>query len=162
VDETPTPSDRTEGDLEQLNRQLGELLQELRVAMPGVQILFGFLLAVPFNQRFGSVSEFQRDVYLATLVSAALAAGFFIAPSAYHRIMFRHHDKRHMIRIASKMAIAGLAFLGLAMTSAVLLVTDFLFAKGTTIVVTALVFATFAWLWFGLGLTRRIQGARSH
>lgn len=156
-----TPSDRTEDEQEQLNRELGELLQELRVAMPGVQILFGFLLAVPFNQRFAQVSAFQRDVYLGTLVSAAVAAAFFIAPSAYHRILFRHRDKRHLIKIASWMAVAGLAFLGLAMTGAVLLVSDFLFAKGTTIVVTAFVFALFAWLWFGLGITRRIQGARS-
>jgi VIT1/CCC1 family predicted Fe2+/Mn2+ transporter len=156
-----TPSDRTEDEQEQLNRQLNELLQELRVAMPGVQILFGFLLAVPFNQRFASVSDFQRDVYLVTLLSAAAAAGFFIAPSAYHRIMFRQGDKRHMIRLASRMAVAGLAFLAIAMTSAVLLVTDFLFSKGTTVVVTVVVFALFAWLWFGLGITRRIQGARS-
>jgi VIT1/CCC1 family predicted Fe2+/Mn2+ transporter len=157
-----TPSDRTEEEQEQLNRQLNELLQELRVAMPGVQILFGFLLAVPFNQRFSSVSDFQRDIYLVTLLAAAAAAGCFIAPSAYHRIMFRQGDKRHMIRLASRMAVAGLGFLAVAMTAAVLLVTDFLFSPGTTIVVTVVVFALFAWLWFGLGLTRRIQGARSH
>jgi VIT1/CCC1 family predicted Fe2+/Mn2+ transporter len=157
-----TPSDRTEDEQEQLNRQLNELLQELRVAMPGVQILFGFLLAVPFNQRFASVSDFQRDVYLVTLLAAAAAGACFIAPSAYHRIMFRQGDKRHMIRLGSRMAVAGLACLAIAMTSAVLLVTDFLFSKGTTAVVTVVVFALFAWLWFGLGLTRRLQGARSH
>jgi amino acid transporter len=157
-----TPSDRTEDEQEQLNRQLNELLQEVRVAMPGVQILFGFLLAVPFNQRFAEVTDFQRDVYLVTLVSAAAAAAFFIAPSAYHRIMFRQGDKRHMIRLASRMAVAGVAFLGIAMTAAVLLVTDFLFATATAVFVTAVVFVLFAWLWFGLGLTRRAQGARSH
>ncbi len=156
-----TPSDRTEDEQEQLNRQLNELLQELRVAMPGVQILFGFLLAVPFNQRFASVTDFQRDVYLVTLLSAAAAAAFFIAPSAYHRIMFRQGDKHRMIRLASRMVVVGLAFLGIAMTSAVLLVTDFLFSQGTAIVVTAVVFILFAWLWFGLGTMRRIEGARS-
>ncbi|MCW3009515.1 MAG: hypothetical protein JWP17_4141 [Solirubrobacterales bacterium] len=157
-----TPSDRTEEEQEQLNRQLDELLQELRVAMPGMQILFGFLLTVPFNQRFVQVTDFQRDVYLVTLLCAATAAACFIAPTAYHRIMFRHHDKRRLIRLASRMALSGLVFLALAMSAAVLLVTDFLFAKGTTIVVTVVVVCLFAWLWFGLGITRRIQGARSH
>jgi VIT1/CCC1 family predicted Fe2+/Mn2+ transporter len=76
--------------------------------------------------------------------------------------MFRQRDKRHLIRLASRMALSGLVFLALAMSAAVLLVTDFLFAKGTTIVVTVVVVCLFAWLWFGLGITRRIKGARSH
>jgi hypothetical protein len=159
---TTTPSDRTEDEQEQLNRQLSELLQELRVAMPGVQLLFAFLLAVPFNQRFAEVTDFQTDVYLATLLCSAMASAFFIAPTAYHRILFRHRDKRQLIRTATHMAIVGLVFLALAMTGAVLLVTDFLFTGATTAVVTAIVFVTFAWLWFGLALSRRILGKRSH
>jgi VIT1/CCC1 family predicted Fe2+/Mn2+ transporter len=157
-----TPSDRIEEQQEQLNRQLGELLQELRVAMPGVQILFGFLLAVPFNQRFDEVTDFQRDVYLATLLFVAVAGALLIAPTAYHRVMFRHRDKPQLIASATRMAIGGLVALALAMTSAVLLVTDFLFSPATTGVVTALVAALFAWLWFGLALTRRLMGKRSH
>jgi VIT1/CCC1 family predicted Fe2+/Mn2+ transporter len=157
-----TPSDRAEDDQEQLNRQLSELLQELRVAMPGVQLLFGFLLAAAFNQRFAELDQFQEDVYLATLICSAMASAFFIAPTAYHRIMFQHRDKPQLIRTATRMAIAGLTFLAVAMTGAVLLVTDFLFDRTTTIVVTAVVAAAFAWLWFGLALSRRLLGMRSH
>jgi len=157
-----TPSDHAEDEQEQLNRQLGELLQELRVAMPGVQILFGFLLAVPFNQRFGEVNDFQRDVYLVTLLCTAAAAAFFIAPTPYHRMMFRHRDKPHLIRMSSRMALVGLVFLALAMSSAVLLVTDFLFSAATAIAVTACTFVLFAWLWFGLATSRRLRGERSH
>jgi hypothetical protein len=157
-----TPSDRAEDYQEQLNRQLSELLQELRVAMPGVQLLFGFLLAAAFNQRFAELDQFQEDVYLATLICSAMASAFFIAPTAYHRIMFQHRDKPQLIRTATRMAIAGLTFLAVAMTGAVLLVTDFLFDRTTTIVVTAVVAAAFAWLWFGLALSRRLLGMRSH
>lgn len=157
-----TPSDHVEDPQEQLNRQLGELLQELRVAMPGVQILFAFLLAVPFNQRFGETTSFQRDVYLVTLLCAAVASASFVAPVAYHRLMFRHRDKPHLIQVASRFAIAGLTALALAMTSAVLLVTDFLFSSVTAWITTAVVLALFTWLWFGLALTRRIRGEQSH
>ena len=157
-----TPSDREETEQEQLNRQLGELLQELRVAMPGVQILFGFLLAVPFNQRFEQTTAFQRDVYLVTLLCAGVAAAFFIAPTAYHRIMFRHRDKPQLIRTATRLAIVGLTFLALAMTGAMLLVTDFLFSPGLAAAVGAGALLVYAWLWFGLALSRRLLGKRSH
>lgn len=156
------PSDREETEQEQLNRRLSELLQELRVAMPGVQVLFGFLLAVPFNQRFASVTTFQRDLYLATLVCSALASACFIAPTSYHRVMYRHRDKPHLIRISTRLAVAGLILLALAMTGAVMLVTDFLFPVPTVIVVTCGVAVAFAWLWFGLALSRRLTGKRSH
>jgi uncharacterized membrane protein len=157
-----TPSDEVESDQEQLDRQLGELLQELRVAMPGVQVLFGFLLAVPFNQRFAQVTQFQRDLYLVTLLWSGLASALFIAPTAYHRIMFRHRDKPQLIRTATRMAIAGLVSLALAMTCAVLLVTDFLFNELTAAIVAAVTLAVFGWFWFGLPLSRRLAGKHSH
>ena len=157
----PTPSERTEDEQERLNRQLGELLQELRVAMPGVQVLFGFLLAAAFNQRFSELARWQEDVYLGTLVCSALATAFFIAPTAYHRITFRQGEKRRIIRMATRFAIAGLALLALAMTGAVLVVTSFLFSDLTAAVVSALVFVAFAWLWFAYALYRRNQGDRS-
>ena len=150
-----TPSDRTESEQEQLNRQLGELLQELRVAMPGVQVLFGFLLAAAFNQRFGEVTRFQLDVYVGTLCCAALATAFFIAPTAYHRILFRHRDKRHLIRVSTRMTVLGLVFLALAMTGAVLLVTDFLFGTTTTLIATGFIAAFLALFWYVLPLSRR-------
>jgi Family of unknown function (DUF6328) len=157
-----TPSDAVESDQEQLDRQLSELLQELRVAMPGVQLLFGFLLAVPFNQRFAQVTAFQRDLYLVTLLCSAVASALFIAPTAYHRIMFRHRDKPQLIRSATRMALAGLVSLALAMTGAVLLVTDFLFSDRTAAIVAGITLAVFGWLWFGIALSRRLTGKRSH
>ena len=89
--------ERSEDEQERLNRQMTELLNELRVAMPGVQVLFAFLLAVPFQQRFETVDSFQRGLYLVTLVAAATATAFFIAPSAYHRIAFQQHEKERSI-----------------------------------------------------------------
>lgn len=157
-----TPIDSGESEQERLNRQLNELLQEIRVAMPGVQILFAFLLAVPFNQRFGETTDFQVKVYLFTLICSALASAFFIAPTAYHRIMFQQRDKPNLIRTASRLAIIGLVALALAMSSAIFLVVDFLFSEATAIPVAGAVLALFAWLWFGLATTRRLQGKRSH
>lgn len=157
-----TPTATGESEQERLNRQLNELLQEIRVAMPGVQILFAFLLAVPFNERFEDTTAFQVKVYLFTLLCSALASAFFIAPTAYHRIMFRQRDKPNLIRTASRLAILGLAALALAMSGAVFLVVDFLFSAATAIPVTAAVLATFTWLWFALATSRRLLGKRSH
>jgi hypothetical protein len=147
---------RSEEEQERLNRQMIELLNELRVAMPGVQVLFGFLLAVPFQQRFAQVNSFQRDVYFATLLAAAAATALLIAPSAYHRIVFERGDRPRVIRTGTREFLWGLFALAVAMNGAVLLVTDVLFQAGTvwvTIVVTA---TLFAWLWFGIGLRRRL------
>lgn len=156
-----TARDADESERERLNRQLNELLQEIRVAMPGVQILFAFLLAVPFNQRFADTSELQVKVYLFTLICSAFASAFFIAPTAYHRIMFQQGDKPKLIRTASRFAILGLAALALAMTGAIFLVTDFLFSAITAILVTAGMFTVFTWLWFGLATSRRARGKGS-
>jgi hypothetical protein len=148
---------RTEEEQERLNRQMTELLNELRVAMPGVQVLFGFLLAVPFQQRFATVSPFQRTVYFVTLIAAAAATALLIAPSAYHRIAFQQHDKPRIIRVGSVQFICGLGALAVAMNGAVLLVTDVLFRTPTVIVTVACVAALFLWLWFGIGLWRRMR-----
>jgi hypothetical protein len=147
--------DRSDEEQERLNRQLAELLNEVRVAMPGVQVLFAFLLAVPFQQRFASVTSFQRDVYLVSLLAAATATAFFVAPTAYHRIAFGQHEKEKIIRMGTRQFVFGLVALAVAMNCAVLLVTDFLFEATTTIVVVACVASLFAWLWFGVGVWRR-------
>jgi hypothetical protein len=148
-------SDRTDEEQNRLNRQMTELLNELRVAMPGVQVLFAFLLAVPFQQRFEMVNAFQRDVYLVTLLAAATATAFLIAPSAYHRIAFQEHEKQRIIQMGTRQFICGVAALAVAMDGAVLLVTDVLFKAPTVIAVVAGVTAMFLWLWFGIGLWRR-------
>jgi cation transport ATPase len=146
---------RSEEEQERLNRQMTELLTELRVAMPGVQVLFAFLLAVPFQQRFETVNAFQRDVYGVTLLAAAAATAFFIAPSAYHRIAFQQREKERIIRLGTRQFVCGLVALAIAMNGAVLLVTDVLFETTTVIVVSVCVASLFAWLWFGIGLWRR-------
>jgi uncharacterized membrane protein len=152
----PTP-EQSESEEARRERQLGELLAELRVAMPGVQLLFAFLLVVPFNQRFGEASGFERTLYVVVLLCAAFASALFIAPTAYHRIMFQRGDRPRLIRTSTRMVLAGLVFLALAMTGAVLLVTEFVFGVPTSAICTAAVGAAFAWLWFGLALSRRAR-----
>jgi uncharacterized protein DUF6328 len=152
-------SEQRDTDYARTERQLGELLSEVRIAMPGVQLLFAFLLVVPFNQRFAEATQFQRDVYVVVLLCAAFASALLIAPTAYHRIMFHRGDRPRLIASATRMTLAGLVLLALAMTGAVLLVTDFVFSTATSIACTAAVFAAFAWLWFGLALVRRVRDA---
>jgi len=151
---------RKETPLERADRNLEELLQELRVALPGVQVLFAFLLTVPFNQRFEQVTNFQRDVYFGTLICTAITSGLLIAPSAYHRILFRTDDKEHIVVVANRLAIAGFAFLVLAMTGAVLFVTDFLFGKAQAFVFAGLVMAFLVTLWYLAPLRRRVSRDR--
>jgi VIT1/CCC1 family predicted Fe2+/Mn2+ transporter len=158
----PAPPDRTEEEQEQLNRQLSELLQELRVAMPGVQVLFGFLLAAAFNERFEDLASWQEGVYLATLVCSALATAFFIAPTAYHRMRFQQGDRAWLIAWGTRLAVAGLAALALAMTGAVLVITSFIFDDLSAAIVTGAVAAVFAGLWFGYALSRSMRGTSPH
>jgi O-antigen/teichoic acid export membrane protein len=146
---------RSETPTERADRNLAELLQELRVALPGVQVLFAFLLAVPFQPRFEDTTLFQRDVYFATLLCAAVASALLIAPSAYHRLNFRRHDKEHIVDMAARLTIAGLAALSVAMSGAVLLVTDWLFDGAIVAITIVLVALMFSVLWFVLPLLRR-------
>jgi cation transport ATPase len=155
------PRDSGETEDERLNRELDQLLQELRVAMPGVQVLFAFLLAVPFQQRFVEVTEFQRTVYFGTLLASAVASALFIAPTAYHRMMFRGRDKPRLVEMSSRLALAGLAALAVAMNGAILLVTDLLFQGATVVVTLVLTTVLFAGLWFVLGIVRRLSTERS-
>jgi uncharacterized protein DUF6328 len=151
-------SGREETEEERLDRNLGELLQELRVALPGVQVLFAFLLAVPFQKNFTEASDFDEKMYFVTLLLTALSAGLLIAPSAYHRLTFRYQQKGRLVFIANRLSIAGLATLALAMTSAITLVTNFLFGTvATTVVTSVLVLAMFVVLWAVLPLKRRLK-----
>ena len=150
---------RDETELERLDRNLNELLGELRVALPGVQVLFAFLLAVPFNTGFARATDFQEHVYLVTLLLTAGATALLIAPSAYHRIQFRQGDKAHIVNVANRFAIAGFAFLAAAMSSAVLLVTDYLFSSTTAVICTAGVAVALYGLWYGAPLLRRANGS---
>lgn len=151
------PSGREETEGERLDRNLGELLQELRVALPGVQVLFAFLLAVPFQQGFTKITTFQKDVYFATLLLTALSAALLISPSAYHRLTFRMQQKDHLVFLANRFTIAGLTCLALAMTGAIVLVTDVLFSTGATIVTGTAAVMVFALFWYALPLQRRFS-----
>jgi Family of unknown function (DUF6328) len=139
---------------EDLNRELIELLNELRVALPGVQVLFAFLLAVPFANGWTRVTDFQRDVFFVAFLCTAAATALLIAPSAYHRIRWREHDKEHMLETANRLTIAGLSMLALAISASVFLITDLLFDLWEAVLVTTVVAAGFAWLWYGLPLWR--------
>lgn len=140
---------------ERINREFIELLNELRVALPGVQVLFAFLLTVPFSQRFNNADEFQRDVYFVTLLLAGLSSALLITPSSQHRWLFRKHDKEQLLKRSNRYALAGIVCLGVALCSAVLLITDFMFSRTTGILTTAVLGAVLAYLWVGLPVYRR-------
>src|SRR5688572_32191622 len=140
---------------ERVDRELLELLNELRVALPGVQILFAFLLIVPFQQTASRISEFQRDVYFLTLLAVCVATGLLIAPAAQHRVLFRMHDKEGLLHRSSRMAYAGLVVLAVAITTAVLLVTDVLFSRTQAWISAAAVAAVLAWWWIAVPYWQR-------
>jgi len=152
------PPERDQEEQERLNRQLLELLNELRVALPGVQVLFAFLLAVPFQQRFREATDFQKYVYLLTLLASATTTALLIAPTGYHRLLFQRGARPRIIEHGTRMLIAGLVSLALAMTGAVYLVTDFLFSAATAVAIGAAAAVVFGWLWFGQALLRRRNG----
>lgn len=138
------------------DRELIELLNELRVALPGVQVMFAFLLMVPFSQGWPQTSSTQRGVYFASFMLATLATLFLISPTTYHRIRFRDHDKEHMLKLSNRFAIVGTLLLAMAMSCVVFFVTDYIFPNITAIA-TALVAGLFAWFWFGLPLLRDVR-----
>ena len=140
---------------EDLDRELIELLNELRVTLPGVQVLFAFLLIAPFSQTFSEVNDLQKYAYLAALVSTALGSALLIAPTPYHRIRFRDRDKEQILRTSNALAIGGTVCLAIGMSCALFVVTDFLFRSPLPALVTALVVATIALFWFALPLYRK-------
>ena len=146
---------RGESAAQRADRNLGELLQELRVAGLGVQVLFGFLLSLPFTSRFTRLSPAQRDLYLATLVLAAVATALLVGPVAYHRLVFRQGQKERLVRAASVMAIGGLAAVALAVCAAVLLVSSYVGGGLAASLITAFVAGLFGLLWFVFPLARR-------
>src|SRR3954452_19975809 len=151
------PPERDQEEQARLNRQLLELLNELRVALPGVQVLFAFLLAVPFQQRFGEATTFEKHVYLVTLLASAAATAFLIAPTGYHRLLFQRGDRPRIIEHGTRMLIIGLLCLAVAMTGAVFLITEFIFGAKTGVAVAAGSSALFFWLWFGQALARIVR-----
>src|SRR5436190_1036171 len=146
---------RSETELERYDRNLSEILSELRVALPGVQVLFAFLLVAPFNQRFGTVSEFERRLYFATLLCTLLASILLIGPTLVHRLQFRRGQKGAVVQTANRLMIAGLCVFALAMTCAMFLIAHYLFGQVTAIVTTVIVVCAFGLVWFALPLRQR-------
>jgi hypothetical protein len=158
-DDEPTEPERDESPRQKRDRELIELLNELRVALPGVQVLFAFLLTVPFSQGWTRVTNEQEAVFFATFIATAVATALLLTPSAYHRMRFRHSDKERLLRIANVAAVAGLAFLLLAIAGCVFLIADVLFDALAASLVAGILAAGYGALWFALPLSRRLREA---
>jgi hypothetical protein len=153
--QAPEPDPRRESQEERDDRNLAELLQELRVAGLGVQVLFAFLLSIPFTSKFSRLNGAQRDLYVATLLLAALATALLLAPVAYHRLVFRRRKKEHLVRASNVLAILGLAAVGLAVSATVALVLSYVAAGLPAVLITIIVVCLFGGLWFVLPIMRR-------
>jgi Family of unknown function (DUF6328) len=148
---------RGETPLQRADRAYGEILQEVRVAQTGVQILFAFLLTLAFQARFAEITSFQRHVYVVTLMLCAAATALLIAPAAFHRVVYRKRLKQHLVQIANRLALAGLVLLLLSLVSAVLLVMDVVVGRVPAIVLAAAVLVWFVAWWFVLPLASRAR-----
>jgi predicted neutral ceramidase superfamily lipid hydrolase len=152
IQETPV-CDEDESD--RLNRELIEFLNELRVVLPGVQVLFAFLLILPFSKGFAEVTHVQRLVYIAAVLLTTLSTILLLAPSSYHRLRFRDHQKEQLIEISNRLVIAGMAGLALAIDCAVYLITSYVFEGWVGIAAVALASAGFAGFWYVLPFTQK-------
>jgi hypothetical protein len=148
---------RNETEKERLDRNLNELLGGLRVIMPGVQVLFAFLLVVPFNQGFVKLSDFERSLYFVTLASTGISMAFLIAPGTIHRLQFRADDKEWIVFTGNRLAIVGFGVLAVAVGSAFLLVTHFVYSDALAIASTIVFGGLLVTLWFGIALVRRAR-----
>jgi hypothetical protein len=143
---------------EELDREWGELVEEHRLAMPGVQVLFAFLLILPFQNRFERLTTYQEYVYYSALLCATFAIVLLITPTAAHRIRWRHRDKEALLRTSTRAAIAATVFIAAAMTGSVYLITDVLFGEPTTVIVSAVVAGAFVLFWYAFPLYRSFKG----
>jgi hypothetical protein len=147
-------ADRSE---EELDQEWGELVEEHRLAMPGVQVLFAFLLILPFQNRFERLTADQEYVYYSALLCATFAIVLLITPTAAHRIRWRHRDKDALLRMSTRAAIAATVFIAAAMTGSVYLITDVLFGEPATVFVSAVVAGAFVLFWYAFPLYRRFK-----
>ncbi len=150
-------SGREETEEERADRNLSDLLQELRVALPGVQVLFAFLLTVPFTQRFDDLSDFQEKLYFGVMIAVALATVMLVAPTAGHRILFRRQQKEYIVTLSNRLALAGLMLLAVAMCGVVALISDFLFGTTAAVTSTVVMGVAFAAFWFVGPIIRRTK-----
>lgn len=146
-----------ESERERINRELIELLNELRVALPGVQVLFAFLLTIPFAKGFATTTRFERDLYFGALAASVVATVLLMAPSAYHRMLFRHHDKELLIRHANRLAIAGMLALAVALAASLFLVSDYVFDSTLAGLATGITLSLIVVLWYALPIWIRLN-----
>lgn len=144
-----------EDQKQRVNRELIELLNELRVALPGVQVLFAFLLILPFQQGFAEISDADRGIYIAALFASALAAALLIAPSMYHRLNFRRQVKEQMLFDSNKLLVVGMLATAVGVSCSIFLVVDVVYGPTTATVATAAIAVVFALVWLALPLARR-------
>jgi VIT1/CCC1 family predicted Fe2+/Mn2+ transporter len=137
-----------ETEKERLDRNFQELLQGLRVALPGVQVLFAFLLILPFQQGYVKVTDFQEKVYFATLLCTTIASACLIAPPVRHRVLFRQGVKDWILFDSNKVVTVGFVFLAVAISGAVLLISDFIYDSAAAVIATSLTAIVLVWLWF--------------
>jgi hypothetical protein len=153
-DQGPSPG---ESHHERVDRELIELLNEIRVALPGVQVLFAFLLTVPFQQRYAKLNEFHRDLMLFALLSSAVSIVLLVAPTAQHRILFRQHDKENVLLLANYLLLAGTVFLAVSISIAVFVVTDIFISRPWASIATAMLALLFVVFWYGVPLVMRLR-----
>lgn len=149
--------ERRESEKERLDRNLMELLQELRVVLTGIQVLLAFLLVLPFQQGWAQVTEFEQTVYYVTLLLTAASSVCLIAPTPRHRMRFRETDKRWIVYTSNRLALAGIVFLGGAMCGVLMLLTHFVYSSTLTAIVVAVFVTIVAWLWFLAPLVRELR-----
>jgi Family of unknown function (DUF6328) len=147
-----------ESHAERLNRELDQLLQELRVVLPGVQVLLAFLLTAPFNQRFGQLAPSVRNIYFVSVCCTVMAVILLLAPSAHHRLLFREGEKEHLVQLANRLAVTGTVFLAAAITLALYVVTHVLFGDDEALVTALVAAVLFAAFWYALPFTGRSSG----
>ena len=153
----PAEDGRDETVLEKLDRNTIELLNELRVASTGIQVMFGFLLIVPFNSGFQRISSFEKTVYFVTLLCVATASVLLMAPSIQHRVLFRSGQKDYLVRTANRLAIMSMVFIGLGFTGILVLLSDFVLGGVAPIIVGVLAAAGIGTLWFAAPVARRLR-----
>jgi hypothetical protein len=149
------PSDETEE--QRVDRELIELLNELRVALPGVQVLFAFLLTIPFAKGFATTTRLERDVYFGALAAATVATVLLMAPGAYHRVLFRHHDKELLVRHSNRLAIAGMFALAVALTMSLFLLSEYVFNTTLASVAAGVTASLILVLWYALPVWTRVR-----
>jgi hypothetical protein len=149
--------ERDETPKEQVDRELIELLNELRVVLPGVTVLLAFLLAVPFAKGWTRVTIFQRDVFVVAFLASAVSVAFLAAPSSYHRLRFHQGDKAQLVRLGNSLAIAGIAAAAVALEAVVLLVIDFVLSRGAAIAAASALLVVVAFLWYFLPLRAALR-----